>query len=196
MGGTASSGGVGSSSNFDTGGVASYGAPSLDSHMPGQPSAPATPGTDFSASGMVEGQASGSIPGQPSAPTAPTLDANTVASVSGNETVQSGVNLSNTTQSTAGQAQVAYEDPTAAAKGQASAKVAGQVDERTPESISNARSDVQGGVTVYEDPQAAARSRAQGVVDEQVDVRPATPSAGGSVSANVTVTSPKPDGSK
>jgi len=144
---------------------------------------------------MVEGRASAYIPGQPSAPTAPTLDVNTVASVSGNETAQSGVNLSTTTQSTAGQARVAYEDPTAVAEGQASAEVTGQLDDRTPESVSNARSGVQAGVAVYEDPQAAARAQAQGMVEEEVGVAPVTPSGGGGVSANVTVTSPKPDGS-
>lgn len=156
------------------------------------PSAPTSsvPSADVSASSAVESRGG--------MPVAPTLDASTVASVSGNQTLQSGVETENQAQAVRGQATIAYNDPTAAATGEAQSQVDGQIAERTPQSVQTARSDVAGGVAVYSDPEAAARAEAEGRADEEVAGKlPVTPNAAdGSVSANVTVRSPKPDGTK
>jgi len=143
--------------------------------------------------------AAGGIPSQPSAPAVPDVNIDTVASVSGNQTLQSGVATTDQASNIKGQAQIAYDDPSAAAKGQAQMEVDGAVAAETPESVTTARGDVEGGVAAYQDPAGAARNEATGMVDEEVQSKlpgAPVPNADGNVSASVTVTSPKPDGTK
>ena len=109
--------------------------------------------------GRFDGQLP-TTPTAPQAPQAPTVDAQTVASVSGSETLQSGVQVSGQAQSTAAEAKTVAADPSGAAKGAATAKVSGEVVSRAPIDPTVARGQVDGAVGAYQDPKGAAKAEA------------------------------------